>query len=210
MKPLQQRAIRTRKAILRAARNEFSAKGFHGARVDVIAAKAGINKQRLYANFTSKAGLFTAVLKAGFVEMVNAERHLLDLTANDIPNLTALILGSYVGIHNRHPELWRLLAWENLDKGRHASVLAGLQEPIFKHLETLYREGQAEGYFQSTVPFEGYIFTLLAVSYFMASNRHTLKESIGLDPARPEIRDRLCASVVRQLNPPRRTPRRAP
>lgn len=204
MKPVQQRAIQTRAAILRAARDEFSAKGFHGARVDVISAKAGINKQRLYANFKSKAGLFTAVLKASFVDLVKAESHLLELTTRDIPNLAASILDSYVGIHCRHPELWRLLAWENLEKGRHAPALAGLQEPIFRHLEDMYKQGQASGHFQSDVPFEGFIFTLLAVSYFMASNRYTLKQSIGLDLARPEIRDRLCASVIRQISSPRR------
>jgi TetR/AcrR family transcriptional regulator len=37
-----------RDAILAAARGEFSAKGLKGARVNEIAARAGVNKQLLY------------------------------------------------------------------------------------------------------------------------------------------------------------------
>ncbi|MES2532306.1 MAG: helix-turn-helix domain-containing protein, partial [Pseudomonadota bacterium] len=40
-----------RNAILAAARAEFSAKGLAGARVNEIAARAGVNKQLLYYYF---------------------------------------------------------------------------------------------------------------------------------------------------------------
>jgi len=54
---------RTRRRILAAALKEFSARGFAGARVNVIAARAGINKRMLYHYFEDKAGLFSAVLQ---------------------------------------------------------------------------------------------------------------------------------------------------
>ena len=54
---------RTRERILAAALKEFSAKGFAGARVDVIARRATINKRMLYHYFGDKEALFKAVLR---------------------------------------------------------------------------------------------------------------------------------------------------
>src|ERR1700677_4101002 len=54
---------RTRERILAAALKEFSAKGFAGARVDVIARRASINKRMLYHYFGDKEELFKAVLR---------------------------------------------------------------------------------------------------------------------------------------------------
>jgi TetR/AcrR family transcriptional regulator len=54
---------RSRDRILAAALKEFAAKGFHGARVDLIARRACINKRMLYHYFGDKEGLFKAVLR---------------------------------------------------------------------------------------------------------------------------------------------------
>jgi AcrR family transcriptional regulator len=54
---------RSRERILSAALKEFSAKGFAGARVDVIARRANINKRMLYHYFGDKEELFKAVLR---------------------------------------------------------------------------------------------------------------------------------------------------
>ena len=51
--------------IFDSARQIFAKKGFDGARIDQIAAKAGINKQRIYAYFGSKSELYRRVLKIG-------------------------------------------------------------------------------------------------------------------------------------------------
>ena len=54
---------RSRERILSAALKEFAAKGFAGARVDLIAKQAAINKRMLYHYFGNKEGLFKAVLR---------------------------------------------------------------------------------------------------------------------------------------------------
>src|SRR2546429_3113998 len=51
--------------IVAAAREEFSRRGFDGARMDQIARRAAVNKQLLFYYFHSKRGLFTAVLARG-------------------------------------------------------------------------------------------------------------------------------------------------
>src|ERR1041385_6989385 len=54
--------------ILEAALKEFAAKGFAGARVDVIARRARINKRMLYHYFGDKEELFRAVLRRKIAE----------------------------------------------------------------------------------------------------------------------------------------------
>ncbi|HYS42257.1 MAG TPA: helix-turn-helix domain-containing protein, partial [Pseudonocardiaceae bacterium] len=54
----QQDADRSRRLLLAAALDEFAAKGFAGARVQEIAARAGVNKQLINYYFDSKEGLY--------------------------------------------------------------------------------------------------------------------------------------------------------
>ena len=54
----------SRAAILEAARTEFAAKGLTGARVNVIAARAGVNKQLIYYYFGSKDDLYRNALES--------------------------------------------------------------------------------------------------------------------------------------------------
>lgn len=59
---------RTRERILAAALKEFATQGFAGARVDVIARRAAINKRMLYHYFGNKEKLFRAVLRQKIAE----------------------------------------------------------------------------------------------------------------------------------------------
>jgi AcrR family transcriptional regulator len=59
---------RSRERILAAALKEFAAKGFAGARVDVIARRAAINKRMLYHYFGNKEHLFREVLRLKMTE----------------------------------------------------------------------------------------------------------------------------------------------
>src|SRR5580765_8498841 len=55
--------------IVSAAREEFSRRGFAGARVEQIAERAGVNKQLLFYYYHSKRGLFQAVLSQAAAEL---------------------------------------------------------------------------------------------------------------------------------------------
>jgi len=54
---------KTRQEILLAAERIFAEAGLEGARIEAIAASAGVNKAMLYYYFKSKAGLYRAVLE---------------------------------------------------------------------------------------------------------------------------------------------------
>src|SRR4051812_39868062 len=75
----------TRRRLLDAARQEFSAHGIAGARVDRIAAAARSNKAQIYHYVGSKDGLFDAVFEAMVQE-----------TLDDVP-IDAANLPEYAG-----------------------------------------------------------------------------------------------------------------
>ena len=84
IEPKQKRSQRTRERIFRVAAREFAAKGLAGARIDEIAARARINKERIYAYFGSKEALYREVLVACYAKAASKQR-LQTLTEADIP-----------------------------------------------------------------------------------------------------------------------------
>src|SRR6202046_543544 len=66
----------TRNKLLTAARREFASSGLAGARVDEIAARAGVNKQLVYHYFGDKDALYLAVLEWVDEEIRSQEREL--------------------------------------------------------------------------------------------------------------------------------------
>ncbi|MEU2673094.1 TetR family transcriptional regulator [Streptomyces sp. NPDC007164] len=98
----------TRTAILEAARAEFAEHGLAGARVDRVAERAGVNKERLYRHFGSKDGLFDVVMA----------QMLQEFAAVAGPPAQTGDPGDYVArlydYYSDHPEKLRLLLWEGL------------------------------------------------------------------------------------------------
>jgi AcrR family transcriptional regulator len=94
--------------LLDAAHVEFAEHGLAGARVDRIAERSGVNKQRVYAYFGSKEALFAAVLSRAFEHLTQEV---------PIPTTEAGLRG-YAGevfdYHRKNPTLVRLLGWEGL------------------------------------------------------------------------------------------------
>ena len=95
---------RTKRLILDAAATEFCDAGPAGARIDSIAAAAGVNKRMLYHYFGSKDGLFAAVLTDRLESALDAPAD-----ANLADRLAALQRHAVA-----HPEDIRLLMWEAL------------------------------------------------------------------------------------------------
>src|ERR1041385_6972338 len=58
--------------IIAAAREEFSKRGFAGARVEEIARRAAVNKQLLFYYYHSRRGLVQAVLEQSLGELEDA------------------------------------------------------------------------------------------------------------------------------------------
>ena len=69
-KPREARSAARRQAILAAALDEFSARGFEAARLDDVAKRAGIAKGTIYLYFRDKETLFQELLRAMLTPLV--------------------------------------------------------------------------------------------------------------------------------------------
>ncbi|WP_106253130.1 TetR/AcrR family transcriptional regulator [Allonocardiopsis opalescens] len=103
----------TRRALLDAGRAEFVRHGLAGGRTDRIAALSGVNKQRIYAYFGSKEGLFTAVITDALNDLLEVVP--LPEDAGSAGELASRYVEAVSGYHRAHPDLLRLLQWEALE-----------------------------------------------------------------------------------------------
>jgi AcrR family transcriptional regulator len=101
-------AAASRRRILDAATEEFSAYGLAGARVARIAEKANINTRMIYAYFGSKDGLFDAVLE----HHVLAAQKSVTLDPTDVPSYAEQVFDAY----RSQPHLVRLYLWQYLER----------------------------------------------------------------------------------------------
>ncbi len=102
------RAADTRARILAAATGEFAERGLAGGRVDRIAAAADANKERIYAYFGSKEGLFDATVEAIVEELLDA----VPFDALDLPGYAVRLYDFTLD----HPDLVRLALWYSLER----------------------------------------------------------------------------------------------
>src|SRR2546430_6327943 len=123
--------------LIAAAREEFSRRGFDGARVEQIARRAGVNKQLLFYYFHSKRGLFTAVLAHGAAEL---EQALADLpTGGERPlDRIRVALGAQFDFLAGHPDLVTLLTQAGRSEARPFA-------PAIKRLGVHLAQGQGPG-----------------------------------------------------------------
>ena len=108
------KADATRRRLLDAATTDFAAHGIAGARVDRIAAAAGINKAQLYAYFGDKLGLFDAAFRLHADAVADA----VPFTATDLAGYAVRLYDAFLA----RPDLVRLVTWAKLE-GIHTGSL---------------------------------------------------------------------------------------
>lgn len=188
---MQKRAIETRRNLLEAAVRIFAKKGLSGATVDEIALECGANKQRIYAYFGSKKGLFEAAILHIFEKVELFSRSTVAAAAASPENLTEILLRGFLDVHAMHPCFWRLLSWANLEGQDCMKTLERARKSENEALRKIFDQAMERGILKRT-GFDTYLFTLLAVSYFYYSNRLTLSHTLGVNLSSAEWRKRLC------------------
>ena len=167
---------RTKAAILKAARDEFCAEGFNGARVDAIAARAKANKRLIYHYWGNKEALYSAVLFDAYSEIRRGEREL-SLSAFDPVEAVGRMVRFTFRHYLANPWFPRLLAVENLQNARFLKQLKDipqLHSPLVAELQAIVERGSAAGVFRSDVdPVQLYI-SIAGLGYFYVSNMNTL------------------------------------
>jgi len=190
LKPQRRDPAATRKKLLTAARREFAASGLAGARVDEIAARAGVNKQLVYHYFGDKDALYLAVLEWVYEEIRAQERK---LNLEGLPPKQAikrLIEASFDHLA-AHPDFILLLNDENRGGARHvrgSRKLEAMHSPLVSMVQAILSEGIRAGVFRKGInPVHLYI-SIAGLSYFYFSNTPTLSAIFGKDLARPTAR----------------------
>jgi len=102
-------ATTTKDRLLKAAFEEFSKRGFAGARVDEIASRAGANKALIYQYYGDKEALFKHVLECKMDEMGRI--------ATDDPARFPEVIADFFDFYAANPWVVRLMSWEALDFG---------------------------------------------------------------------------------------------
>ncbi len=121
-----------------AATEEFSKRGFHGARVDHIARRAGVNKQLLFYYYHSKRGLFHATLARAAAALERALEAVVIPPGRPVDRIRDALSAQFDFL-THHPELVVALISH---AGRSEAAPFG---PAIKRLVVLLAEGQGRG-----------------------------------------------------------------
>jgi len=174
--------------ILNAATQEFSSKGFDGARVEAIAKAAGVNINLIYHYFGNKETLFVSVMEDAY-RLIRTHHNDMNLRALDPVAAMADLVRSTFELFSENRHIIGLLASENVHEACHirqSDEIENLYNPLLDFITETLARGEAEGVFRSGVdPVELFI-TISAQSYFHLSNRHTLGFILHRDLASAE------------------------
>lgn len=163
----------TQQRILEAALEEFSAKGFAGARVDVIARRARINKRMLYHYFGDKEGLFREVLRRKIAER--------SAWLAGAPEEPAERLPVWFQLACRDREWIQLLAWEALHWGEKKVIDEERRlEKFGKAMERIRRQ-QANGLIDPELDAGQLLLSMMAVTAYPLAFPQITRLATGLN-----------------------------
>jgi TetR/AcrR family transcriptional regulator len=159
----------TRERLLAAAAAEFAARGFDGAKVDRIAARARINKAMLYYHFRSKAALYREILRHTFATVAAAVTEA--RSQGGAPDhqvrrfIEAIALAAEGSPH--FPSMWLR---EIAEGGRHLddSIVLELRR-VIETLAAILQDGHRAGIFGRVNPFVTQIGIVAPLMFFSAS-----------------------------------------
>lgn len=193
--------------ILQAGLQEFAAKGIDGARVDEISRVSGVNKNMIYHYFKSKEQLFVAVLENVY-ENVRSRQQDLSLRSLDPVSAMQRLIEHTADIWIEVPEFNRLLASENLHRGKHvrrSKKIQNMYRPLIESLQDILERGAKDGVFRKGVdPIDLYI-SVTSLSAHYVAHHYTFDAIFKGDFMSPQkIRQRketICAMILRYLQP---------
>ncbi len=200
-------AERSRRAILDAALEEFAELGHAGARIDSIAARAGVSKPLIYSYFGDKDALYLAALREAYVQ-IRAGENELELDSKDPEAAIRALVGFTLEHFRSKPWFVSMLNTENLRGGasiREMGDAGEIQSPLVARLRKILERGAAAGLFRAGIdPVDLYI-SIAALCYFPISNRHTLRVVFNcpIDAAWLARRERDAAEMVLDYLRPR-------
>jgi AcrR family transcriptional regulator len=181
----------TRRRLQEAATAEFAARGLAGTTVERIAARAGINKERLYNYFGSKDQLFATVLSSELAKVA---------AAVPVELLSEVEIGEFAGrvfdYHADNPQLARLMQWESLAYGADRVPDEVARTEFYKHKVTGFRQAQRDGVLRDEPDAAHLYFLVLGLAAWWFVVPQIARMLTGVDGQRASERALRRAAVV--------------
>jgi TetR/AcrR family transcriptional regulator len=189
----------SRAAILQAAAYEFAELGIAGARTDVIAREARVNKALLYYYFKDKETLYGAVLDDAFSGLKKSVFQVLDA---DLPPREKILAyaGTYFDFIASNQLYPRLMQREMMRAREGQSphiekVIKKYIQPIFVRVSEVLQRGISEGHFRPVNPAH-FVQSIVAMIVFYFSSAPMMQKIVGFNPLTPEHIAERRASVL--------------
>ncbi|MTE12862.1 TetR family transcriptional regulator [Nocardia aurantiaca] len=192
----------TRRRLRDAALVEFAARGFDGTTVNAIAARAGVNKERLYSYFGDKKALWDLVLSTE-LERLAAAVNLAGVGLGDIGEFA----GTTYDYHAAHPELSRLLQWEGLQGGPPADAAA--RTTHYREKVAQFAAAQRDGILDDCIEPAHLVFALIALAAWWQTVPQLAEMITGTGPDDQQeraARRRFIVEAAKRLATARRRP----
>lgn len=183
----------SRQRLWDAAARTFATRGFDGAKVDAIAADAGINKAMLYYHFADKLALYRAILRDMFAAVARATGEV--RTAGGSPEVQ---LRGYVAALARaaedrpyFPAIWLR---EIAEDGHHLdeSIFTEMRT-VLGHLGAILKDGVVAGLWRPVDPF--LVQAGIAAPVMLVLATRTVRARAGLTAPAGPLNDDLSALV---------------
>ena len=200
-------------SIVRAAIDEFAARGFKGASMEAIAARTNTTRALINYYFGAKEALYLAALEHVYSEIRQAES-LLDLDHLDPVGAIRRIVEFTYNYFVDHEDFVRLVVAENQAKGTHlkkSKAMRTLNRPIIDALGRVIARGQGNGSFRADVDPIDIHMAIAALAMFNVTNQHTFATIFQCDMGAKgdvERRQKMVADMIlsyldRSLTSPR-------
>ncbi|MCI4659388.1 TetR family transcriptional regulator [Cryobacterium zhongshanensis] len=190
----------TRRKLREAALAEFADRGLDGTTVGSIAARAGVNKERLYSYFGDKKALWDLVLATELERLASA----VALTGVGLTDIGEFAGATY-DYHAAHPELGRLLQWEGLQGGPPADAVG--RTAHYREKVDRFAAAQRAGRLDRGLDPAHLIFALIAMAAWWQTVPQLAEMITGADPEdlqeRAQRRQFVVEAARRLASPPR-------
>lgn len=186
--PRPRNAEQTRERILKIAGKEFAARGYDGARIEVIVTRCKISKNLVYHYFDSKEALFVEVMERAYGDMRKRQGELQMTGEDPVKDMRELVVKTTEHLME-NPDFLQLLATENMHKAAHirkSKVLPSMFNPLRQVLSDTLQAGKARGVFRQDADWVDLYVSISGLASYGVTNRYTLSNVLGVDLADQE------------------------
>lgn len=185
----------SRKRILKAAEDIFAEKGLAGARVNEIAARAGINKRMLYHYYGNKEDLYLAVLKSNLKKIYSIQ-DVLSPPGDPVERVERAIR-EYFYFLAKNPNFVRLMEWEFLQGSSYISKLLPLYNLYsLPAIEKTLERGVREGIFRDDIDSRQLVLSVNAMCFFYFNRAKALSAVWEGDMLSPEMLEKRLGHIL--------------